>query len=148
MLDPDAVAPSSIDAFRNAPPRKGQPSALPRMAPEDFHRGWWAATPEAVSVRWISTFTCSGRGSHKAKSLADVAAILMRSGLLEFELRLPTDKHGRSYVHLAGQGLANATRFLCPACNLDKRINERTLTESLRRLGDNAPRSIDVSLIP
>lgn len=104
--------------------------------------------PEALSVRWISTFTCSGRHSHPPRRLADVAAILIRSGLVEFELRLPKDKRGRSYVYLAGQWLPKASRFFCPACNLDKRINERLLTDALRRLGDHPPREIDVSLIP
>lgn len=94
--------------------------------------------------------------------------MLMQSGQLEFELYLP----GNGYVALAGQwahaapileesrtpwgtwsasgpgATSAATRFRCPSCDLDKRINERVLTDGLRRFGDSAPQQIDVSLIP
>lgn len=126
-------------------PLPGRPDSLPRLRPEYFHRNWWESNPDAVSVRWIATFTCTRRGAHKAKMLADVAGILMNNGQLEFEFYLPLDSHGNSYVHMAGWGQPHAMRFLCPACPIDWRPPEVKMAAYLRLFGESSPGQIDIS---
>ena len=140
-----AATPTALDAFRDSLPTRRGPSI--RLRPEDFHRYWWESNPDAASVLWISTLVCSGRKRHAPKALADVAAILKLDGSIDFEAHLPADKHGRRWVHMAGITLDGATRFFCPACALDLRIEEGRFLEFLRQLADTAPKAIDVSLL-